>query len=77
QLALGGHMPISRTLPNEWYNTPNIHLCTLRDFETLCRRLGIHILESHVVNHAHRTSLGLRLLPNLLGEIAVCRFRRS
>ena len=77
QLALGGHMPISRTLPNEWYNTPNIHLCTLRDFETLCRRLDIHILEYHVVNHEHRSSLGLRLLPNLLGEIAVYRFRRA
>lgn len=76
QLALGGRMPVSRTLPNEWYNTPNIHLCTLRDFETLCRRLGIEVLEGHAVNHEHRTSLGLRLLPNFLGEIALYRFRR-
>ena len=36
QLALGGHMPQSRTLPHDWFNTPNIHLCTVQDFEKLC-----------------------------------------
>lgn len=77
QLALGGHMPISRTLPNEWYDTPNIHLCTIKDFEALCRREHIHILQRTVVDHAHRFSLGARLLPNLLGEIALYRFRRD
>lgn len=76
QLGLLGKMPVSRALPNEWYNTPNIHLCTLRDFEALCRHLGIEILEYRVVNHAHKSSLGLRLFPNLLGEIALYRFRR-
>ncbi len=77
QLALGGHMPVSRTLPSEWYNTPNIHLCTLQDFERLCRKKGIAILERTVVDHAHRTSLGMRLWPNLLGEIALYRFQRQ
>lgn len=77
QLTLGGHMPVSRTLPSEWYNTPNIHLCTLSDFERLCRNKGIAILERTVVDHAHRSSLGMRLWPNLLGEIALYRFRRQ
>ncbi len=77
QLTLGGHMPVSRTLPSEWYNTPNIHLCTLQDFERLCRNKGIAILERTVVDHAHRTSLGMRLWPNLLGEIALYRFQRQ
>ncbi|MEO5573112.1 MAG: methionine biosynthesis protein MetW, partial [Gammaproteobacteria bacterium] len=77
QLALGGHMPVSRTLPSEWYNTPNIHLCTLQDFERLCRSKGIAILERTVVDHAHRGTLGMRLLPNLLGEIALYRFERK
>ncbi len=77
QLAFLGKMPVSRTLPYEWYNTPNIHLCTLKDFEILCRRLNIDILERHAVDHAHKTSLPLRLLPNLLGEIALYRFRRK
>lgn len=76
QLSLGGRMPLTRALPNQWYNTPNIHLCTLRDFERLCSDQAIHILERRVVNHAHRDTLGARLLPNLLGEIALYRFQR-
>ena len=74
QLALGGHMPLSTALPNKWYNTPNIHLCTLKDFEALCAQLGIRILQRKVVDHAHRYRLGGKLLPNLLGEIAIYRF---
>src|SRR3990172_2120979 len=77
QIALGGHMPVSRTLPSEWYNTPNIHLCTLTGFEGLCRKKGITILERTVVDHAHHSSFMMRLLPNLFGEIAVYRFERK
>ncbi len=77
QLALGGHMPVSRTLPNFWFNTPNIHLCTIRDFEILCNQQDIHILQRSVVNYAHRSTIATRLLPNLLGEIALYRFQRS
>ncbi len=77
QLALGGHMPLSTALPNQWYNTPNIHLCTLKDFEALCAKLGIRILQRSVVDHAHRYHLGGKLLPNLLGEIAIYRFIRE
>ena len=39
QLLLG-RMPVSEELPYAWYETPNVHLCTLTDFEDLCRRLG-------------------------------------
>lgn len=77
QLALGGHMPISRTLPNQWYDTPNIHLCTLRDFENLCEQNGIAVLHRTVVDYAHRTVPGMHLLPNLLGEIALYRIRKK
>jgi methionine biosynthesis protein MetW len=77
QIGIGGHMPISKSLPNEWYDTPNIHLCTLKDFEHLCDQQGIRILQRTVVDYAHRTSLGMRLLPNLLGEIALYRFERK
>ena len=73
---LRGRMPMTRTLPTEWYNTPNIHLCTLQDFEALCGQMQIHVLERRAVNHEHQSSLGLRLLPNLLGEIALYRFSR-
>jgi methionine biosynthesis protein MetW len=77
QLALGGRMPVTPALPSEWYNTRNIHLCTLLDFEELCRRLDIEILQRTVVDHAHRSSLGMKLAPNWLGEIAIYRFRRK
>jgi len=77
QLGLLGRMPISPALPHEWYNTPNIHLCTLRDFAKLCRDENIEVLESQVVDHAHRQRLGFRLFPNMLGEIALYRFRRA
>ena len=76
QIGLLGKMPVSRNLPNRWYDTPNIHLCTLRDFEALCKQQNIKILESRAVNHAHKTSLGLKLFPNLLGEIALYRFSK-
>ena len=77
QLTFGGHMPVTKNLPSEWYNTDNIHLCTLTDFEQLCTKLGIEILERTVVDREHRSSLGMSLLPNLLGEIAIYRFRKK
>jgi methionine biosynthesis protein MetW len=76
QLALGGRMPISRTLPNPWYNTPNIHLCSVTDFEKLCAGRGIHILQRVMVDHAHHRTPGATLRPNLLGKNALYRFRR-
>jgi methionine biosynthesis protein MetW len=76
QLLLG-HMPTTPALPAQWYNTRNIHLCTLVDFEKLCRSMNIRILQRTVVDYRHRSSLGMRLLPNLLGEIAIYRFKRK
>ena len=77
QLALGGKMPMSRNLPNPWYNTPNIHLCTVNDFEKLCAERTIRVLQRAMVNHAHRYSIGDHLLPNLLGRNALYRFERG
>ncbi len=77
QLALGGHMPVSRTLSNDWFNTPNIHLCTLQDFEKLCDDTAISILNRSIVNHAHKDTLGTKLLPNLFGEIALYQIKKN
>jgi methionine biosynthesis protein MetW len=77
QLTLGGRMPMSGTLPNPWYSTPNIHLCTVKDFEQLCHERGIHILQRTMVNEEHRRSAGDKLLPNLLGRNALYRFNRQ
>ncbi len=77
QMFFGGRMPISRALPDKWFKTQNIRLCTLKDFEGLCEELGIEILQCAVVDSTHHTPVNLRLLPNLLGEIALYRFRRQ
>jgi len=69
QIALAGHMPVSKELPYQWYDTPNVHHCTLVDFEALCAKLGIRILERVVLRDGNPVSL----LPNLLGSLAVYR----
>jgi methionine biosynthesis protein MetW len=43
QLVVHGRMPVSDYLPFEWWNTPNIHFCTLRDFRQLCRDMALHV----------------------------------
>ncbi len=77
QIGLHGTMPKSRALPAEWYNTSNIHLCTLDDFEQLCAQRNITILERCVVDYTHRVRAGIRFLPNLFGEIALYRCQRG
>jgi methionine biosynthesis protein MetW len=72
QVTLGGRMPVSATLPYQWYDTPNVHLCTIRDFERFCADHGIRILERLVLNEGQRVSF----LPNLLGSLAVFRFEK-
>ena len=71
--VLLGNMPISSDIPYQWYDTPNVHLCTLHDFESLCASHQVHILARHVMTGEDDVSL----LPNLLGSTAVYRFRRS
>jgi len=77
QLAVAGHMPVTRTLPYHWYDTPNIHLCTVHDFERLCDAQGYEVLERAAVDRHHRVTAPARLLPNLFGESALYRFRRA
>jgi methionine biosynthesis protein MetW len=69
--VLMGHMPLSKTLPHRWYDTPNIHLCTVKDFEDLCGKLEAVILDEQVL-HAGRV---VGFLPNLLGSLGVFRFK--
>ena len=74
QLGLLGKMPMSDSLPNNWYDTPNIHLCTFKDFEKLCDSLNITIIEKMVLNSNYESNKLLGLFPNLFGEIALYRF---
>lgn len=76
-LLLKGRMPMSETLPYNWYDTPNIHMCTFRDFEILCREKGIRILNKTVVDDQHREHWTIRLWPAMLGEIAIYHITRK
>jgi methionine biosynthesis protein MetW len=69
---MGGRMPVSKSLPYQWFDTPNIHLCTVKDFEDLCTKVGAEILDERVL-HEGRI---VETLPNLLGSLGVFRFRR-
>ena len=78
QLALHGRMPVAKQLPFEWYDTPNIHFFTLRDFKNLCRDNGLEILETRI---EAKTVLGRILLwlglKNQGAERVVCRLGRK
>ncbi|NNC99680.1 MAG: methionine biosynthesis protein MetW [Gammaproteobacteria bacterium] len=77
QIAINGKMPVSGELPYKWYDTPNIHLCTIHDFENLCQQRGFTIESSIAVHHSGKTNPGLKVLPNWFGEIALCRFSKT
>lgn len=72
-LALKGMMPVSDALPYMWYNTPNIHLCTFKDFEALCEENNIRIINRLAVNDNQEGSLLMKYIPNLFGETAIYR----
>ncbi len=71
-----GEMPISRSLPYTWYNTPNIHLCTFKDFENLCSQKNLQILNRTVVDREHRNRWFIHMWPNMMGEIAIYHLSR-
>jgi methionine biosynthesis protein MetW len=75
-LIYQGRMPVSKFMPYNWYDTPNIHFCTVRDFEVLCRESNIRILDKTVVGHDSSESLLGRLMPNLFGVTAVYHISR-
>jgi methionine biosynthesis protein MetW len=73
RLALArGRMPTTPALPDEWYSTANIHLCTVADFEDLCDERGWSIRQRKLMNHRRTDGGGaLGLMPNLLAEVAL------
>jgi methionine biosynthesis protein MetW len=68
-----GQMPVSKTLPYEWYNTPNVHLCTIYDFEVFCKNHNISIIERNVITG----DKAIHFMPNLRGNLAMFRLRSN
>lgn len=71
--VLRGRMPVTRALPYEWYDTPNIRVGTYKDFEVLARKNGLDILDSFGLQRGEVR----RLWPNLTASVAVFKFERG
>ena len=70
---LRGRMPVSESLPYQWYDTPNIHLCTVADFDAFLAAHGHRVLDRVVLAGGRR----VHFAPNVRGELAIYRFRRG
>jgi len=68
-----GRMPVSTSLPYQWYDTPNIHLCTVADFDAFLGERRLDVMNRVVLADGRAVSV----LPNLTGELAIYRFRRA
>lgn len=77
QLSLTGKMPVSDELPFSWHDTPNIHLCTIRDFKLLCDELNFTVDQSIALSSHRRNRYLSKLMPNLFGEISLHRFSKQ
>ena len=73
QLGVRGTMPVSRTLPYEWYNTPNVRMFTVREFDRFCRDRGIAIIDREVQSDERKVTFA----PNLFGQLAFYRIRQG
>ena len=78
QLLVGGHMPRTATLSHPWYETPNIHLCTITDFVDLATRMGVTIERALTIDRTgYRVRERRGWLANLFGEQAVFLLSRG
>lgn len=68
-ILMKGRMPVSKTLPYEWYETPNIHFSTVKDFEILCAAVGCKIETKIILSPCRK--IVVKTMPNLLGETGV------
>ena len=73
QLGVRGTMPVSRTLPYEWYNTPNVRMFTVREFDRFCAQRGIEVIDREVLSEDKKVTFA----PNLFGQLAFYRIRKK
>ncbi len=71
RLLLGGCMPVTSSLPYEWYNTPNIHLMSVHDFEVFCRQRGVRMLSQNAFGESRLDNLLIALGRDNLGGTGV------
>ena len=74
RLAVGlGRMPVSKSLPYQWYNTPNVRVLTVEDFEKLASSLGLQVIDQCILHDGRQVSL----MPNFFGSLALFRVRSA
>ena len=73
QIVGGGRMPVSKILPYQWFDTPNVHLCTIHDFDQFCKNYKISVIERKVITNGNE----IDIMPNLLGNLAMYRLKSS
>lgn len=78
-LAWSGRMPLTENLPHQWYDTPNIHFCTIRDFVTLAREMNLHVERGLALDGNGRPMSvnATGALANIMAEQAVFLLRRD
>jgi len=72
-LLIKGTMPVTKSLPNEWYNTPNLHMCTIQDFYNFCEKRNIKIYKSLSLNGEKISNISVSNLKfkNLISELGI------
>ena len=72
-LLIKGTMPVTNNLPNEWYNTPNLHMCTIQDFYNFCKKRNIKIYKSLSLNGEKISNISISNLKfkNLISELGI------
>lgn len=70
---LSGNMPVSKILPYQWFDTPNVHLCTINDFDEFCKNHKISVLERKVITDGNQ----IDFMPNFLGNLAIYRLKAN
>lgn len=75
-LGLKGKMPVSKFMPYNWYDTPNIHFCTIKDFEQLCRERNIKILDKAVTSDDKKLAGLSEAFPNIFASTAIYHISR-
>lgn len=68
-----GNMPVSKALPYQWYDTPNVHLCTINDFDQFCLNCNIQVKERLVLTD----NKPVTFMPNLMGSLAMYRLKAA
>jgi len=73
QLFFGGKMPVRKSIPYQWYDTPNIHFCTIKDFENLCHQMNIAIKRRTYLSSKNRViySMIKRIFANFFAEYGI------